>query len=90
MEKEVKWRKIWGGRWWPKVVAFSWLLLKRCILTWDNIQAQGVMGSSRCFLCETSNETINHLPDECPIAEAIWEKAQGCSKRITAIKVALI
>ena len=32
------------------------------------------MGPSRCYLCETSNETINHLLDECPIAEAIWEK----------------
>ena len=88
--EEVKWRKIWGGIWWPKVIAFSLLILKRCILTWDNIQARGFMDSSRCCLCETSNETINHLPDECPIAEAIWEKAQGCSKRITDIKVALI
>ena len=28
LEKEVKWRKIWGGSWWPKVATFSWLLLK--------------------------------------------------------------
>ena len=69
--EEVKWRKIWGGRWWPKVVSFSWIFLKRHILTWDNIQAQGVMGSSRCCLCETSNETTSHLLDECPISEAI-------------------
>ena len=70
MEK-VKWMKIWGGRWWPKVVAFNWLHLKRRILTWDNIQERRVMGLSRCWLCETSNETTSHLLDECPIAEAI-------------------
>ena len=69
--EEVKWRKIWGGVWWPKVVAFNWIHLKRHILTWDNIQEWGVMGPLRCCLCETSNETTNHLLDKCPIEEAI-------------------
>ena len=38
LEKDGKWIKIWGGRWWPKVAAFDFLLLRRRILTWDNIQ----------------------------------------------------
>ena len=29
MEKEAKWRKIWGKKWWPKMAAFSWILLKQ-------------------------------------------------------------
>ena len=41
MEKEGKWRKLWGRRWWPKLADSSWLLLRRRILTWDNIQAHG-------------------------------------------------
>ena len=40
LEKEAKWRKFWGGKWWPKVAAFSWLILKCHILTWDNIQVR--------------------------------------------------
>ena len=51
LEKEGKWRKVWGGKWWPKVAAFSWLILKRRILTWDNIQVHGILGPSRCSLC---------------------------------------
>ena len=39
---------------------------------------------------EANNETINHLLDECPIAEYIWEIAQIFSKRITNTKVVLI
>ena len=69
--EEVKWRKIWGRIWWPKVEDLNLLHLKRRILTWDNIQEWGVMGPSRCFLYETSNETINHLLDKCPIVETI-------------------
>ena len=81
LEKEAKWRKMWGGRWWSKVATFNWLILKCHILTWDNIQVRGILGPSRCILCENNNETINHLLDECPIAEAIWERGVGLFKK---------
>ena len=71
LEKEAK----WGGNWWPKVASFSWLILKHHILTWDNIQVHGMLGPSRCILCENNNETINRLLDECPIVDTIWENS---------------
>ena len=80
MEKEAKWRKIWGGSWWPKVAVFIWLILKRSIFTWDNIHFGGILGPSRCCFCESSNETINHLPDLCPIVGSIWERGVGFFK----------
>ena len=84
--KEDKWRKIWGGKWWPKVANFCWLILKHQILTWDNIQVQGISGPLRCILCENSNEIINHLLDECPLVDAIWERGVGLFKKNTDIK----
>ena len=74
MEPEAKWGKIWIGGWWPKVSIFYWLVIKRCILTWDNLQIKGIYGPSRCCMCEENNEPINHLLDECKVEESIWEK----------------
>ena len=79
-EKEEKWTKIWRGNWWPKIAAFCWLVIKRRILTWDNIQKRGLAGPSRCSLCKKSNETINHLLDECSIASNIWDKGSRLFK----------
>ena len=28
MEKEAKWRKNWGGKWWPKIASFCWIILE--------------------------------------------------------------
>ena len=81
LEKEAKWRKIWGGSWWPKVAVFIWLILKMAILTWDNIHFWGILGPSRCCLCKSSNETIKHLLDECPFAGAISERGVGLFKK---------
>ena len=80
LEKEAKWRKIWGGNWWPKIADFCWLILKRRILAWDNIQVRGFSGPSRCSLCENNIENLNHLLDECPISTAIWERGTGLFK----------
>ena len=81
MEPEAKWGKIWTGGWWPKVSVFCWLVIKRCILTWDNLQIRGIYGPSRFCMCEENNETINHLLDECKVAESIWEKGVAIFRR---------
>ena len=36
---KAKWNKICKDGWWPKVSIFYWLVIKLCILTWDNLQA---------------------------------------------------
>ena len=63
------------------MAAFSWLLLKRHNLTWDNIQTRGINGPSRCCMCEENNESINHLLDEFLVADAIWEKGATIFKK---------
>ena len=32
-------------------------------------------------MCEENNETINHLLDECKVADSIWEKGASIFKR---------
>ena len=74
MEPKAKWVKIWTGGWWPKVSVFCWLVIKRHILTWDNLQIRGFYGPSRCCICEEKNETINKLLDDFIAADSLWEK----------------
>ena len=81
LEPEAKWGKICTGGWWPKVFVFYWLVIKCHILTWDNLQIKGFYGPSRCCMCEENIETINHLLDECKVADSIWEKGAAYFKK---------
>ena len=78
---EAKWIKIWKGGWWPKILVFFWLVIKHRILTWDNLQVRGFHRPSCCPMCEEKNESINHLLDECRIANSLWEKGTPIFRR---------
>eukprot|EP00253_Pinus_taeda_P029818 PITA_29818 len=73
-EEDQDWKKIWEGKWWPKVTIFAWLVRKGKILTWDKITKRGFQGPSRCSLCNREAENQEHLLNKCPFAESIWEK----------------
>jgi len=75
------WDRIWQSRLWPKVSTFLWLLSKRRILTWDNLQKRGFIGPSRCPNCTLHSETILHLMETCSLAIQLWEKVDQCNKR---------
>eukprot|EP00253_Pinus_taeda_P031554 PITA_31554 len=76
-EEDQDWKKIWEGKWWPKVTIFAWLVRKGKILTWDKIIKRGFQGPSRCSLCNREAENQEHLLNKCPFAESIWEKIRG-------------
>eukprot|EP00253_Pinus_taeda_P025221 PITA_25221 len=76
-EEDQDWKKIWEGKWWPKVTIFAWLVRKGKILTWDKIIKRGFQGPSRCSLCNREAENQEHLLNKCPFAENIWEKIRG-------------
>eukprot|EP00253_Pinus_taeda_P024197 PITA_24197 len=71
-EENPDWKIIWERNWWPKVSIFIWLASKNKILTWDRIQKKGFNGPSRCCLCNTDGETINHLLINFPFAKTLW------------------
>jgi hypothetical protein len=59
------WRKVWQPFLWPKVSLFLWLTAQNRILTWDNLLKRGFIGPSRCTLCQQSEETMEHLLNNC-------------------------
>ena len=59
------WQRLWRHQGWMKIKLFMWLVQHRKILTWDNIRKRGVLGPSRCQLCEAQEETMEHLLNNC-------------------------
>jgi len=50
-----------------------WLVYHKKILTWDNIRKRGVMGPSRCRLCEEKEETMEHILNSCSYTTWLWD-----------------
>eukprot|EP00253_Pinus_taeda_P033403 PITA_33403 len=76
VEINPEWKTIWEGKWWPKIALFAWLVGKERILTWDNIQKRGLLGPSKCSLCNKENETQNHILNNCRYAEKMWTETR--------------
>lgn len=64
-EPDRVWQNIWRHQGWMKIKLFMWLVHHRKIMNWDNIQKRGVLGPSRCQLCEAQEETMEHLLNNC-------------------------
>eukprot|EP00253_Pinus_taeda_P035878 PITA_35878 len=67
------WQNLWKLQGWMKIKLFMWLVLHRKILTWDNIRKRGVLGPSRCQLCEVQEETMEHLLNNCIFTSRLWD-----------------
>lgn len=60
----------------PKAGVFLWLVFhKRCI-TMDRLKRLGVVGPTRCVMCEQAEEEVDHLFLSCPIATKCWDWLQ--------------
>ena len=42
-------------------------------MTWDNIRKRGMLGPSVCKLCESQEETMEHLLNNCNYTSRLWE-----------------
>eukprot|EP00253_Pinus_taeda_P034910 PITA_34910 len=67
------WKDLWKRQGWIKIKLFMWLVQNRKILTWDNIRKRGVLGPSRCQLCEAQEETMEHLLNNCISTSRLWD-----------------
>eukprot|EP00253_Pinus_taeda_P030811 PITA_30811 len=50
-----------------------WLVHQKKILTWENIRKRGVLGPSRCQLCESQEEIMEHLLNNCIFTSRLWD-----------------
>eukprot|EP00253_Pinus_taeda_P022226 PITA_22226 len=67
------WKKLWRHKGWMKIKLFMWLVHHRKILTWDNIRKRGMLGPSKCQLCEAQEETMEHLLNSCIFTARLWD-----------------
>lgn len=62
---------IWDVKLPLRLKVFLWLMLKRSILTKDNLIYRGWVGDKTCMFCG-ADESINHLFFFCPLSRYIW------------------
>ncbi|PWA68102.1 reverse transcriptase zinc-binding domain-containing protein [Artemisia annua] len=56
-----------------KVNIFIWRMLLNKLLTRMNLMSRGItVQSNQCGICDTGDETINHLMLHCDIARDVW------------------
>jgi hypothetical protein len=55
-----------------KIRIFMWFLLKRVLLTKDNLARRNWQGSKKCCFCD-KDESIQHLFLSCPLAKIVWQ-----------------
>eukprot|EP00253_Pinus_taeda_P020137 PITA_20137 len=67
------WQNLWKHQGWMKIKLFMWLVLPRKSMTWDNIRKRGILGPSRCQLCEAQEETMEHLLNNCIFTSRLWD-----------------
>eukprot|EP00253_Pinus_taeda_P022159 PITA_22159 len=67
------WTHLWRQQGWMKINTFMWLVHHKKILTWENIRKRGIMGPSRCQLCEEQEETTEHILNSCSYTTWLWD-----------------
>lgn len=56
---------IWNLKAPLRVTIFTWLMLRRKILTVDNLIRKGWQMPNRCIMCKSAQETVQHLFGTC-------------------------
>jgi hypothetical protein len=86
LKKDSIWTTIWKSKLWPKISTFLWLLLQNNILTLDNLQRRGFIGPLIFHLFHLQAETMEHLLNNCPLNEIIWNLATRLIRRTKRVK----
>ena len=63
---------IWNSCVQPKLSFFAWEASWGRVLTLDRLQKRGCALANRCFLCQTSEESIDHLLLHCEKTREVW------------------
>jgi hypothetical protein len=82
LPKQKIWQHIWQQKLRPKVTIFLWLLTQNKTLTWDNLCKRGFIDPSRCILCQTHEETNEHIFNSFPFVETLWQQSETLFRRI--------
>ncbi|XP_057833546.2 uncharacterized protein LOC131044273 [Cryptomeria japonica] len=74
LEERKEWptKLMWSSPILPKVGVFTWLTLKKRILTGERLRRLGFLGSFRCIMCKKAEESLDHLLLQCEEAQTVW------------------
>ncbi|XP_059070479.1 uncharacterized protein LOC131860126 [Cryptomeria japonica] len=79
MEEKKEWplKLVWSSPVLPKVGVFTWLALKKRILTGERLSRLGFLGPFRCVMCKKADESLDHLLLQCEEAQMVWNFLLG-------------
>ncbi|KAF3651267.1 putative transcription repressor MYB6-like [Capsicum annuum] len=66
------WKLIWRTKLPYKIMCFTWTAIREAILTQDNLCRRKFQLANRCFMCQHSSETVNHLLLHWSVASDLW------------------
>ena len=74
-QEKVTWHKlVWCLVNVPKHCFISWMAVRNRLPTKDRLREWGILMDNRCVLCQSMEETRNHLFFGCPYSQGIWTK----------------
>lgn len=65
------WQLVWEPFGLPKINFFCWVLMRKRVLTGENLAKRGIFGPHRCPVYNAAQETIDHLFIDCPYTQEV-------------------
>ncbi|CAN1777828.1 Putative ribonuclease H protein At1g65750 [Linum perenne] len=74
-ETEKLWRWLWQLSLPPKLIFFCWRVLNNALATKKNLHRRNCSPSASCPMCNSTEETSEHMFFGCPFSAGCWESA---------------
>ena len=87
---DKSWKQVWSDQGWMKIKLFMWLVYDKKILTWDHIRKWGVLGPSKCQLCEKHEETMEHILNYCSYTTWLWNSFSNIFQQLDRDRESII
>lgn len=68
----LMWKKFWNIPTLPKIRIFMWKVIKNWTACKANLVRRKCGSNPTCPICESANETMEHLLFHCPWSRAVW------------------
>ena len=83
------WKNLWQNPHWMKIKLFMWLIQQKKIITWENILKKGFVGPSKCYLCGTQEEMMEHLLNLCPFTSNLCDWVASVFRKTNRDKLSI-
>lgn len=74
IDPKSRWWGLWKLHCAMKEKFLWWLIMENKVPTWDFLQNRSFVGLSRCCLCTSEVESVQHFFLECGVVQNVWKK----------------